>query len=72
MSEDTVETVQRVGLTAYRTVVLLGAMALAGGMFVGLGFLTFRGQIESGPLLLFAGVILGYVLRTTHSVLQRS
>ncbi|MFB6176032.1 MAG: hypothetical protein ABEI99_02605 [Halobaculum sp.] len=68
MSDSTVETVQQVGLTAWRTVILLAVTALALGMFGGLAFLVFRGRISGGALLLFAGVILGYALRTAHDV----
>jgi len=33
--------------------------------FAGLAFLVYRGQLDDGALLLYAGVILGYVLHAT-------
>ncbi|MFB6173597.1 MAG: hypothetical protein ABEI39_03050 [Halobacteriales archaeon] len=36
------------------------------GVFAGLGFLVFRGTIDDGPLLLYAGVLLGYVIHAAE------
>jgi hypothetical protein len=61
--------IRRVGLTAWRTLVLVGATLLVLAMFVGMGVLVYRGQMDDGPLILFSGVILGYVLRFAHGSL---
>ena len=34
-------------------------------MFAGLAFLVYVGRIDSGALLLYAGVILGYIIHAT-------
>ena len=38
-------------------------------IFAGLAVLVYIGRVEAGPLLLYAGVIVGYVLHATKSAI---
>lgn len=51
------------GVTAWRTLVLLASLFLVVVMFGGMAYLVYRGEMSEGPLVLFAGIILGYLLR---------
>ena len=61
--------IRQVGQTAWRTTVLVAATLLILTMFVGMGFLVYRGRMSDGPLILFSGVILGYILRSAHKLI---
>lgn len=39
-------------------------------MFAILAHLAYIDRIEAGPILLFAGVILGYLIHATHAVIR--
>jgi hypothetical protein len=54
---------RKAGVTAWRTLVLLVSALLVLVLFGGMAYLVYRGKMSDGPLVLFAGVILGYVLR---------
>lgn len=60
--------IQEAGLTAYRGAVLLGALVIVLGMFMGMAFLVSEGRMSAGPLVLFSGVILGYLLRSLKDI----
>ena len=60
---------KQVGLTAWRGAVLVAATVIVLAMFGGMAFLVYRGNMDEGPLILFAGVILGYVLRAARGLL---
>lgn len=67
MAEDEVNRrLRQAGLRAYRSVLLASAGVLVLVMFLGLAYLVLRGRMSDGPLILFAGVILGYILRLVH------
>lgn len=55
-------------LNAWMIRAITAFVALA--MFAGLAFLVFVGRIEADALLLFAGVILGYLLHATHEAIR--
>lgn len=57
------EKIRDVGSTAYRTAILAVATLLVLIMFGGMAFLVYAGRMSDGPLILFTGVILGYILR---------
>lgn len=59
---------RRAGMSAYRTVFLGAAAAIVLLIFAGMAYLVYLGHMGSGPLLLYAGVILGYLLRVTQRV----
>jgi hypothetical protein len=59
---------QEAGLSAYRVAILTGALVIVLGMFVGMAYLVSNGRMSAGPLVLFAGVILGYILRSLRAV----
>jgi hypothetical protein len=59
-----VERLKRVGLTAWRGTILAVATLIVLVMFLGMGYLVYHGQMSDGPLILFAGVILGHLLRS--------
>lgn len=60
---------RKAGATAWRTTVLLLTTLLVALLFVGMGYLVYRGEISEGPLVLMTGVILGYLLRAVHDYL---
>jgi hypothetical protein len=60
--------VKGVGLTAYRLAVLAAVTLIVVGMFLGMAFLVYRGEMTEGPLILYGGVILGYLLRVVREV----
>jgi hypothetical protein len=68
-SEGTRRRLQEAGLSAYRGAVLLGALVIVLGMFVGMAFLVSEGRMSAGPLVLFSGVILGYLLRSLKDII---
>jgi hypothetical protein len=54
------------GLTAWRLSILGIATGLVLVFYVGLAYLVYRGRLSDGALLLFTGVILGYLLRSVR------
>ena len=64
MSEESpIDHLRQAGSTAWRSTVLAVATAIVLVLFVGMAFLVYQGQMSEGPLILFIGVILGYLLR---------
>lgn len=59
--------IRNAGSSAYRTAVLAGATVLVLAMFFGMAFLVYQEKLSDGPLVLFAGVIVGYVLRAVQN-----
>jgi len=60
--------IKQAGLTAWRATVLAAVTLIVLVMFLGMAFLVYRGNMTEGPLILFAGVILGYILRTARDL----
>lgn len=58
-----------VGISAWRAAVLVAFTLIVLVLFGGMTVLVFRGEISEGPLVLFTGLILGYVLRTVQEIL---
>lgn len=70
MSDDNVNgRLRRTGGRAYRGLILGAAAVIALLMFAGIAYLVYLGEMGEGPLVLYAGVILGYVLRSVQGVL---
>jgi anti-sigma-K factor RskA len=63
------ERVREVSVTAWRAIVLVVAVVLVLAIYAGMAFLVYRGQMADGPLILFSGVVLGYILRLVHGVI---
>lgn len=61
---------RQVGTTAWRTTVLALFTLIVLVMFVGMAFLVYRGRMDDGPLIIFAGVLLGYLLRAVQEVIH--
>lgn len=59
-----VHTIDRVRRSTARTVGLLLSVAAVLGVGAGLALLTYRGQVGPSALVLYAGVVLGYLLRS--------
>lgn len=68
-TESPKDQIKRAGLTAWRTAVLVAVTLIVLVMFIGMAFLVYRGNMTEGPLILFAGVILGYILRGARDLL---
>jgi len=60
---------KKAGSTAWRGTVLAAVTLIVLVMFLGMAFLVYRGNMTEGPLILFAGVILGYILRAARDLL---
>lgn len=58
-----------VGVTAWRATILAVATLLVLILYLGMAFLVYRGQMADGPLILFTGVLLGYLLRSARGQL---
>ena len=54
------------GFTAWRLAILGVATLLILILYVGMAYLVFLGRMTDGPLILFTGVILGYILRSVR------
>jgi len=64
METDTAkDRLQEAGMTAWRATILATAAILVLVFYLGMAFLVYRGELADGPLVLFTGVILGYLLR---------
>lgn len=68
-SHEAKQRLQEAGLSAYRAAVLAGTLVIVLGMFVGMAYLVATGRMSAGPLVLFSGVILGYILRSLREVI---
>lgn len=70
MSEETTEgRIRDVGARLNSLVLRTIAALVVLVIFAGLAFLVFVGKVESDALLLFAGVILGYIIHATREAL---
>lgn len=63
------EQLRDAGVGAWRMTVLVVATLLVVMLYVGMAYLVYRGQVADGPLVLFTGVILGYLLRAAQGLL---
>lgn len=61
--------IKQAGLSAWRAAVLAAVTLIVLVMFLGMGYLVYRGNMNEGPLILFAGVILGYILRASRDLM---
>lgn len=55
---------RRAGSSAWRATVLTGAGIIVVALFVGMAYLVYLGRMSDGPLILFVGVVLGYLMRS--------
>ena len=58
--------IKEAGLTAWRTSLLAVATALVLVLYAGMAYLVYLDRVSSGPLVLFTGVLLGYLLRAVR------
>lgn len=66
MSEDgAAEKVKQVGARLQGVLMRAIAAIVVLVIFAGLAFLVFEGRLDGGALLLYAGVILGYIIHAT-------
>lgn len=56
--------IRKAGSSAWRATVLGGAGVIVVALFVGMAYLVYLGQMSDGPLILFVGVVLGYLMRS--------
>lgn len=56
------------GISAWRAAIVAGTTLLVLIMYLGMVVLVYRGQMADGPLILFTGVILGYILRSVRGL----
>lgn len=56
------------GISAWRAAIVTGTTLLVLIMYLGMVVLVYRGQMADGPLILFTGVILGYILRSVRGL----
>lgn len=54
------------GSRAWQTLVVLVSAVLVALLFTGMAYLVYRGELSEGPLVLFSGVVLGYLLRVVQ------
>lgn len=52
------------GNSAWRIAVLVGIALVVVAMFVGMTYLVYLERMADGPLILFVGVVLGYLMRS--------
>lgn len=62
-SESVQRRLKEAGFTAWRLIIFAAAIALILTLYVGMAVLVYRGRMSAGPMILFTGVILGYLLR---------
>lgn len=62
------EQIKEAGITAWRRTVLAAVTLIVLVMFLGMAVLVYRGNMTEGPLILFAGIILGYILRAAREL----
>ncbi|WP_178917173.1 hypothetical protein [Natronomonas gomsonensis] len=58
------ESIRNAGYSAWRGTVLIGIGLVVLVMFVGMSYLVYLGRMSDGPLVLFVGVVLGFLLRS--------
>lgn len=63
------ERLQNAGMTAFRATILAVATILVIILYAGMAFLVYQGQMSDGPLILFTGVLLGYLLRAVRGLI---
>jgi len=67
MTQETTQTkLKEAGLTAWRMAILGIAALLILVFYLGMAYLVYQGRMEDGPIILFTGVILGYLLRSVR------
>ncbi len=67
MSEGSRQTkLKEAGLTAWRLSILSVATVLVLVLYLGMAYLVYMGRMEDGPIILFTGVLLGYLLRSVR------
>ena len=59
---------QEAGMSAWRATVLATATLLILVIYLGMAYLVLRDQISEGPLVLFTGVLMGYLLRSVREL----
>lgn len=57
------------GSSAWRATVLGGTGLIVVALFVGMAYLVYLGRMSDGPLIIFVGVVLGYLMRTVVNYL---
>lgn len=62
VSDGVRDQLREAGITAWKATVLTVVTVLLLVLYVGMVVLVFRGYMDDGPLLLFTGVLLGYLL----------
>lgn len=62
-SESVQRRLKEAGFTAWRLIVFAAAIVLILTLYAGMAVLVYRGRMSDGPIILFTGVILGYLLR---------
>ena len=67
-AEQTTERLREAGVTAWRAAVLVAATAIILVLYIGMAVLVYRGGMSDGALILFTGVILGYLLRAAREL----
>ena len=65
-SETPQQRIKEAGLTAWRVSILSIATLLILVFYLGMAYLVYVGRMADGPLVLFTGVILGYLLRAVR------
>ncbi|MFW5963463.1 MAG: hypothetical protein ACOCQM_01260 [Natronomonas sp.] len=58
------ESIRNAGYSAWRGTLLVGIGLFVLVMFVGMAYLVYLGRMSDGPLVLFVGVVLGFLLRS--------
>lgn len=62
--DGTTSSLRRAGSSAWRATVVAGAGLIVVALFVGMAYLVYLGRMSDGPLILFVGVVLGYLMRS--------
>lgn len=56
-------------ISAWRAAILATTTILVLILYLGMAVLVYRGQMADGPLVLYTGVILGYILRSVRGMI---
>lgn len=67
-TEETKDKLRDAGITAWRATMLATVTVLVLILYLGMAVLVYQGQMGDGPLVLFTGVILGYLLRAVRGL----
>lgn len=67
-TEETKDKLRDAGITAWRATMLATVTVLVLILYLGMAVLVYQGQMADGPLVLFTGVILGYLLRAVRGL----